>query len=83
MRLSLESGFFFFLIPLDAFDIQVSSETRFGLQEAKTLSRTPGSRATKVQFLVLLCDCLSHPQIHGIFLIETRRSGFDLTSSPV
>lgn len=35
--------------------------------------------AMKVQFLVLLCDCLSHPQIHGIFLIETsetRRSGF-------
>lgn len=43
IRLSLESGFFYFLIPLDAFDIQVSSETRFGLQEAKNLSSTPGS----------------------------------------
>lgn len=72
----METGFFFLLIPLDAFDIQVSSESRLSFQEARDLSGPCGSQEP-VQFLVLLlCECLFNAQICGIFLIETRRSGF-------
>lgn len=62
----METGFFFLLIPLDAFDIQVSSESRLSFQEARDLSSPCGSRET-VKFSFWCCffvnACLMHRSV--------------------